>query len=122
MEVAAHTLIGLLNALVSLVSGVSALVGVARPAMALAAGEQLNTAVVFFARAYAARAVPLSAVLLVQLAAGAWDGLAPVLIVAGLAQLGDAAIGAARRNTGMLLTTVLLAAVHLGSAGWLLTH
>ncbi|WP_153534553.1 hypothetical protein [Streptomyces sp. RB17] len=44
------------------------------------------------------------------------------LIVAGLAQLGDAAVGAARRNTGMLITTCGLAAVHPVSAQWLSTH
>lgn len=117
-----HMVIGLLNALVALVSGVSAAVGVARPAVGLAAGESVNSGVVLYARAYAVRAVPLSVVVLVLLAAGSWGSLGPVLIVAGLAQLGDAAIGAARRNTGMLITAGALAVVHLVSAQWLLTH
>ncbi|MBP2048657.1 hypothetical protein J2Z21_001582 [Streptomyces griseochromogenes] len=118
----AHIVIGLLNALVALVSGVSGVVGLARPALGLAAGESVNSGVVFFARAYAVRAVPLSLVVLVLLAAGSWGSLGPVLIVAGLAQLGDAAIGAARRNTGTLITAGALAAVHLVSAQWLLAH
>ncbi|MFF7973473.1 hypothetical protein [Streptomyces sp. NPDC007905] len=118
----AHLVISLLNALVALVSGVSGVVGMARPAMALAEGESLNSGVVFFARAYAVRAVPLSVVMLVLLAAGSWGSLGPVLVVGGLVQLGDAAIGAARRNTGMLITTGGLAAVHLLSAQWLLSH
>lgn len=117
-----HMVIGLLNALVALVSGVSAAVGVARPAVGLAAGESVNSGVVLYARAYAVRAVQLSVVVLVLLAAGSWGSLGPVLIVAGLAQLGDAAIGAARRNTGMLITAGALAVVHLVSAQWLLTH
>ncbi|MEV6052121.1 hypothetical protein [Streptomyces sp. NPDC052107] len=117
-----HMVIGLFNALVALVSGVSAAVGVARPAVGLAAGESVTSGVVLYARAYAVRAVPLSVVVLALLAAGSWSSLGPVLIVAGLAQLGDAAIGAARRDTGMLITAGALAAVHLVSAQWLLTH
>ncbi|MFJ3302044.1 hypothetical protein ACIPSA_02770 [Streptomyces sp. NPDC086549] len=118
----AHLVIGLLNVLIALVSGVSAVVGLARPSLALAAGEPLNSGVVFFARAYAVRAVPLSVVVTVLVAAGSWDALAPVLIVSGAAQLGDAAIGATRRNPGMLATAGALAVVHLVSAGWLLTR
>ncbi|MGW4561310.1 hypothetical protein ACWEN3_02535 [Streptomyces sp. NPDC004561] len=118
----AHTVVGLLNALAALVSGLASVAGLARPAMALAAGEAVNSGVVFFARAYAARALPLSAAVLVLLAAGSWDLLGPVLVVAGLAQLGDAAIGAARRTPGMLLSAGALAAVHLVSAQWLLAR
>ncbi|MGW7258453.1 hypothetical protein [Streptomyces sp. NPDC054834] len=118
----AHLLIGLLNAFGALVSGLFAAVGTARPALALGPDEPAHTGVVFFARAYAVRAVPLSAVVLALLAAGAWDAVAPVLVVAGLAQLGDAVIGATRRNPGMLGSSVTLAALHLISAGWLLTY
>jgi hypothetical protein len=118
----AHTLIGLLNALGALVSGISSVLGPARPALALTAGESVDSGVVLYARAYAARAAPLSAVVLVLLAAGSWGSLGPVLVVGGLAQLGDAAIGAARRNTGMLIGAGGLAVVHLVSARWLLAH
>ncbi|MBO8192884.1 hypothetical protein ITI46_14580 [Streptomyces oryzae] len=118
----AHTLIALLNALAALISGAASVVGLARPALALTAGEPLNSGVVLYARLYAARAVPLSAAVLILLAAGSWGSLGPVLIVAGLAQLADAAIGAARRNTGMLISASGLTVVHLASAQWLLSH
>ncbi|MFI5688273.1 hypothetical protein [Streptomyces sp. NPDC051636] len=118
----AHLLIGLLNALGALGSGLFGVVGSVRPALALGPDEPVHTGVVFYAWAYAVRAVPLSVVVLVLLAGGAWDALAPALVVAGLAQLGDAALGAARRNPGMLGSSATLAAVHLGSAGWLLTR
>ncbi|MFI1763059.1 hypothetical protein ACH41H_13545 [Streptomyces sp. NPDC020800] len=118
----AHLVIGLLNGLGALVSGAFAVVGAARPALGLAAGESVGPGVVFFARAYGVRAVPLGAAVLVLLAAGSWHSLGPVLIVAGLAQLGDAAIGAARRIRGMVIAASALAAVHLVSAQWLLTH
>ncbi|MFE3057148.1 hypothetical protein [Nocardia sp. NPDC059239] len=39
-------------------------------------------------------------------------------MVAGLAQIGDAVIGAGRRNWPMAATCVGLAAVHLLSAWW----
>ncbi|MGV9668025.1 hypothetical protein [Nocardia niigatensis] len=63
--------------------------------------------------------MPLSIVLLILLAAGARGALAPILVVAGLAQLGDAGIGAGRRNWPMAVTCVGLAAVHLLSARWI---
>ncbi|MFF4543299.1 hypothetical protein [Streptomyces sp. NPDC001435] len=56
-----------------------------------------------------------------SVALGSWGSLVPVLIVSGAAQLGDAAIGAARRNLGMLVTAGALGVVHLVSAWWLST-
>ncbi|MTE13306.1 hypothetical protein [Nocardia aurantiaca] len=55
---------------------------------------------------------------LFMLAVGTRTGLAPILVVAGLAQLGDAAIGVGRRNWPMAVTCVGLATVHLLSAWW----
>ncbi|MGW1894434.1 hypothetical protein ACWCP6_29960 [Streptomyces sp. NPDC002004] len=118
----AHLVIGILNALAALVSGAAALVGLARPGLALTAGEQVTVGLRFFAGAYAARAVPLGAAVLVLLAAGSWNSLVPLLVVAGLAQAGDAAIGAVQRKVGMLLAAGALAVIHLLSAHWLLTH
>ncbi|QVI21302.1 hypothetical protein KHQ06_35860 [Nocardia tengchongensis] len=57
--------------------------------------------------------------LLILLAVGTRGGLAPILVVAGLAQIGDAIIGGGRRNWPMAATCVGLAAVHLLSAWWL---
>lgn len=114
----AYTGIAIANAAVALISGVSSVVGMARPAMAVPDGAQINTGTLFFAYAYGARAVPLSIVMLILLAVGARSGLAPILVVAGLAQIGDAVIGAGRRNWPMAATCVGLAAVHLLSAWW----
>ncbi|MGV9840302.1 hypothetical protein ACWDUL_39745 [Nocardia niigatensis] len=115
----AYTGIALANAAVALISGISSVVGMARPAMAVPDGGQITAGTTFFAYAYGARAVPLSIVLLILLAAGARGALAPILVVAGLAQLGDAGIGAGRRNWPMAVTCVGLAAVHLLSARWI---
>ncbi|MER7770527.1 hypothetical protein [Kitasatospora sp. NPDC096140] len=111
-----------LNAAVALLSGVSSLVGLARPSLALAEGEQLGPGGTFFLGAYAARALPLSLVTLVALAAGPATALPPVLVVSGLAQVGDAVLGARRGNRPMVATCIVLALIHLGSAGWLLAR
>lgn len=114
-------LVVLLNAAVAAVSGVSALVGLARPAVFLA-GESLTPASAFLAGAYAARALPLSAVTLGVLCTGNVAAMVPVLIVSGLAQVGDAIVGARQRNTTMVIVCIGLATVHLATAGWLLQH
>ncbi|MEU1207360.1 hypothetical protein [Nocardia sp. NPDC005825] len=115
----AYTGIAIANGAVALISGISSVVGMARPALAMPDGGRINAGTRFFAYGYGARAVPLSVVVLILLAVGARDGLAPVLVVAGLAQIGDAIIGAGRRNWPMAATCVGLAAVHLLSAWWL---
>ncbi|WP_306189646.1 MULTISPECIES: hypothetical protein [unclassified Streptomyces] len=66
----AHALIGVLVALVVLVSAVSRAIRLTRPALATTAEESVTSGVVPYARAHAARAVPLSAVMPVLLAAG----------------------------------------------------
>ncbi|MFJ9365582.1 hypothetical protein ACIRRA_14350 [Nocardia sp. NPDC101769] len=114
----AYTGFALANAAVALVSGISSVVGMARPALAVPNGSQINAGTMVFAYGYGARAVPLSIVMLILLAVGARSGLAPILVVAGLAQIGDAVIGAGRRNWPMAVSCVGLAAVHLLSAWW----
>lgn len=114
----AYPAIALANAAVALVSGVSSVIGMLRPAMAVPGGGAVTPGTTFFAYAYGARALPLSLVVLALLAVGTRTGLAPILIVAGLAQIGDGLIGATRRNWPMLATCAALAAVHLGSAWW----
>ncbi|MBU3063043.1 hypothetical protein KO481_16105 [Nocardia sp. NEAU-G5] len=113
------TAIATLNALVAVVSGVSCLVGLLRPRLALPAGESVTPGITFLLGAYAARALPLCGVTLAVLATGNRTAVAPVLIVAGLAQVGDAALGLRLRNYPMAATCVGLAAVHLGTAAWL---
>ncbi|MVU76107.1 hypothetical protein GPX89_02475 [Nocardia sp. ET3-3] len=117
-----YTGIAIANAAVALISGISSTVGMARPALAIPGGGQINSGTTFFAYAYGARAVPLSVVMLALLAMGTHGGLVPILIVAGLAQIGDGIIGATRRNWPMAATCAALAAVHLLSAHWLTLH
>ncbi|WP_329565119.1 hypothetical protein [Kitasatospora sp. NBC_01266] len=107
------------NAVAALVSAGSSIAGALRPGLALAPGEPVTAGADLYARAYAARAVPLgiatAAVLLVGGHAAAW----PMLVVAGLAQAGDSAIGAQRRNPGMGFGAGAFAVLHLASACWL---
>ncbi|TQF05492.1 hypothetical protein E6W39_28745 [Kitasatospora acidiphila] len=110
------------NAAVALLSGGSSLVGLVRPSVALAEGEQLGAGGAFFLGAYAARALPLSLVTLVVLLAGSAVAQVPVLVVAGLAQVGDAVVGARRGNRPMAASCIGLALIHLASAAWLFTR
>jgi hypothetical protein len=72
--------------------------------------------VTFYMEDYLVRQLPLSAVLLGLLATRGTTGLCPVLLVAGLAQAGDAAVGARHGRRGMVLGSTLGAVIHLGSA------
>ncbi|MEU7872411.1 hypothetical protein [Dactylosporangium sp. NPDC049140] len=76
----------------------------------------------FYAKAYAVRALPLSVVALVVLAQHRWPVLVPLLVVLGLAQAGDSALGARRRNTGMAIGAAAGAVIHLASAWWAATR
>ncbi|MEV0093285.1 hypothetical protein [Streptomyces sp. NPDC050738] len=111
----------LANSAAALCSGLFSVAGALRPALPLGRGEQVTPAVDFYARAYAARALPLSLVALVMLTGGAGTtGAAAILIVLGAAQLGDLAIGAQRRIAGMAVCSGLGAVLHLATAYWLL--
>lgn len=104
------------NVLAALISAGSGLAGALRPGIALAPGEPVTAGTDLYARAYAARAVPLglatALVLPADVRAAAW----PMLVVAGLAQVGDSTIGWRRRNTGMALGAGVFAVLHLASA------
>ncbi|MFD7731333.1 hypothetical protein ACFV6F_13235 [Kitasatospora phosalacinea] len=105
------------NALAALVSAGSSVAGVVRPGLALPAGEPVTAGAHLYARAYAARAVPLGAATAVAVwadAAVAW----PMLLVSGLAQVGDSAIGFRQRNLGMGFGAGAFAVLHLFSAWW----
>ncbi|WP_052440820.1 hypothetical protein [Streptacidiphilus anmyonensis] len=105
------------NALASLVSAGSSILGVVRPGVLLAAGEPVTEGTELYARAYAVRAVPLGLALAVTLLAGAPGAvLWPLLLVAGLAQVGDSVIGARHHNRGMMLGAGAFALLHLASA------
>jgi len=105
------------NALAALLSAGSSVAGVLRPGLALTAGEPVTAGVHLYARAYAARALPLG----VATAAAVWTGAAaagPLLLVSGLAQVADSAIGFRRRNLGMGIGAGACAVLHLVSAWW----
>jgi hypothetical protein len=71
-----------------------------------------------YVRAYAARAVPLglatAAAMWADNAAVAW----PMLLVSGVAQVADSAIGFRQRNLGMGFGAGAFAVLHLVSAWW----
>ncbi|MFJ9846784.1 hypothetical protein ACIRYZ_41410 [Kitasatospora sp. NPDC101155] len=108
------------NAVAALISAGSSVAGVLRPGLALPAGEPVNAGTDLYARAYAVRAVPLGLATALLLLTGAPHGAAwPMLLVAGLAQAGDSAIGARYRNRGMTFGAGAFAVLHLASAVWI---
>jgi len=108
-----------LNAAMTLGSAAAAVIGVARPTLIPGPGTEATIGLDTYARLYAVRAVPLAAALGWMLFRGHGRGLAPVLAVAGIAQLGDAAIGVDRKITGMAAAGSVGALVHLTSLWWL---
>ena len=68
-----------------------------------------------YAGVYAARAVPLAVALLWALVRRS-PALVPFLVVAGLAQVGDAVVGVGFGKANMIVGGTLLAVIHLGSA------
>ncbi|WP_168712637.1 hypothetical protein [Streptomyces sp. A0958] len=88
------------------------------PTLLLPPGTEATDGLRTYAELYAARALPLAAAL-AHVLRTEHRALAPVLAVAGAAQLGDAYIGVERGITGMAAGGTLAAAVHLASAWWL---
>lgn len=109
------------NAVGAAVSMAAAVVGLVSPELALPGSTGPTGPLVdVYAQAYAARALPLGAVLLYHLQAGRSSrSLTPLLLVAGMAQVADAAIGLSSANPGMAVGGTLLAALHLGLAAHL---
>ncbi|MFD8595609.1 hypothetical protein ACFV1L_11450 [Kitasatospora sp. NPDC059646] len=106
------------NAVVALLGAGAGVAGAVRPGLVLAANEPIAAGTQLYARAYAARAVPLGIATALVLAAGPWSAARPMLTVAGLAQLGDSAIGLRERNPGMAIGAGAAAALHLATACW----
>ncbi|GAA2154074.1 hypothetical protein [Actinomadura napierensis] len=111
-----------LNAAAALVSGASSVLGAARPGLMLASGETVTSGVDFYARVYAVRAIPLSIAVVAVLLVGDAASIVPLLVVAGVIQAGDAALGVLRRVPGMAVGAGVLTVVHLLSAHWYATH
>ncbi|MEV8633340.1 hypothetical protein AB0395_16935 [Streptosporangium sp. NPDC051023] len=105
-----------LNALASIGAAGSSVAGVFRPALGLRPTEEVTTGVHLYTRAYAARAVPLGLVTAFVLIWGPSAALAPLLVVSGVAQVGDSALGFMRGNLGMALGAGAFAVVHLLTA------
>ncbi|MER6068241.1 hypothetical protein ABT187_05165 [Streptomyces sp. NPDC001817] len=110
------------NGLASLASAGFCVAGMFRPGLALPEGMAVNGGTHLYANAYGARAIPLAAVTLALLGMGDRSAVAPVLAVAGLAQIGDSAIGVQQRNKGMTICAGLLGVLHLASAWWFHMH
>ncbi|WP_216892485.1 hypothetical protein [Nocardia alni] len=114
----AHVVIALVNALFTVIAMAFALISLVRPDRMPSGDDPVTPSVSLYARLYAARALPLGVVTLVLLGMGEWRSLVPILIVAGLAQLGDVAAGVPQRNRGMIAGATVAAVVHLASAWW----
>ena len=110
------------NGLASLASAGSCIAGMTRPGLALPKGMAVNGGTHLYANAYGSRALPLAAVTLALLAMGDRSTVAPVLAVAGLAQIGDSVIGVQQRNKGMAIGAGLFGVLHLASAWWFHAH
>jgi hypothetical protein len=109
----------LVNAAVALVSGGFAVVGLVRPTALAPAGGAITPAATMYSWFYAVRAIPLSAITLAVLFGDIRAAAVPVLLVAGLAQVGDLVVGMRQRNPGMTTGSTVGALVHLGSIWWL---
>ncbi|MQY09860.1 hypothetical protein [Actinomadura macrotermitis] len=105
-----------LTALNAVASAGTAGAGAARPSLGLRPSEDATTGVRFYAGAYAVRALPLGAATAFVLIWGPSAAVAPLLLVSGLAQIGDSALGIMRRNPGMAAGAGLCAVLHLLTA------
>jgi hypothetical protein len=98
-------------ALVTLAFSVAVLV---EPGIGLPAGVDVTAGATLYGRACALRSIALAAVLLVVLAR-ARTLLVPLLVVAGLTQLADAALHLTYGAPALMVCALVLAAVPLGS-------
>jgi len=106
-----------LNGLGAVIGGIFAVIGSVNPGFQ---GGSVNTLVHIYAGAYAVRAVPIAIVLVGLLARPRrTPALVPLLLVAGLAQGGDAVLGAIHGQPAMLAGGGAYAVIHLATALWL---
>jgi hypothetical protein len=109
------TVLLVLNTLAAVVSALSSMLAVARPALmtrssAPSGGER------FYAQAYAARAVPFGVAAAVLPLVGRGFPAALVLFAAAATQLADVAIGLWRKEKGMIAGGGTLSVIHLITA------
>jgi len=108
----------LINALGAVISAGFGLAALLDPALILPGGD-VSPAVEVGAWAYGVRAVPLGVALLILLTTQGKRGLVPLLVVSGVAQIGDAVIGATHGIPNMAIGGTALAVLELGTALWL---
>ncbi|HZE40267.1 MAG TPA: hypothetical protein VE172_15795 [Stackebrandtia sp.] len=111
----------LLNVFFALITVVFGILAVVDPLLVSGHGT-VNATVELYVQAYMVRAVSIGVVVaVVAVMALRRDarGLLPVLLVAGLSQVGDVVIGVSQGIPGMAAGGLLCAVVHLGSAAWL---
>lgn len=99
----------LTNAVLGVTSAAFGVLALARPGLL-----DPGPASPFYARMYAARGIPLGLAVAATSVTGSPSR--PLLAAAAAAQLGDAAIGLARRNPGMTLFPLAGACVHAAGA------
>ncbi|HEY2004262.1 MAG TPA: hypothetical protein VGH44_04060 [Candidatus Saccharimonadia bacterium] len=103
-----------LGAIIAAVFGVVSLIDPGFP------GGSVNTLVHLYAGTYAVRAIPIAIVLIVLLIRSrSVSVLVPVLLIAGLAQAGDAVLGVIYGQFAMLAGGGAYAVIHLSTAAWL---
>jgi hypothetical protein len=107
-----------INGLGALIAAGFAVVSAIDPA--LPAGGSVTSLVRLYAGTYAVRAVPLAVALVALLTRPRpAPGLVPLLVVAGLAQAGDAVVGTAVGLPAMIAGGGVFAVIHLATATWL---
>ncbi len=92
-----------------------AAVGLRRPGYVVPA-ERVTPLAQFWAESSAVRTLALAGPLLIALTRPASGARSEMLVVAGLVQLGDAALGLRQRNSAMTMAPAIMGAVHLVSA------
>lgn len=106
------------NAAAALGSGGFAVAAVVDPGLLLPQGNEVTPAAEFYARYFAARSLPLSAMVIALILRKSTHRLGAFLILAGLVQAADALILVGYR--GQALAPAAAAVVHFASARWLL--
>jgi hypothetical protein len=111
------TWIAIVNGLGAVIAAVFAVISVIDPSFP---GGSLNALVHLYAGTYVVRAVPLAVVLVILLIRSRYkSALIAVLLIAGLAQLGDAVFGVIYGQSAMFIGGGTYAMIHLATAVWL---
>jgi len=108
------------NTVVALSSGGFAVAAVVDSGLLLPGSLRFPPAAEFYARYFAARSLPLSAMVVALILLKSTHRLGAFLVLAGLVQAADALILVGYRNRGQALAPAAAAVVHLASARWLL--